>query len=97
MEPQLWDERLSSWLWRSDDTQAGDFYYENGAAIKFRTTKLDFSIPVVRVSAGAELLDTGDQEMENEQGQAQSEHRMVVGQCKEEGLGMLDWGWNLFN
>ena len=34
-------------------------------------------------------------EKEKEQGGGKVEHRMVIGQCKEEGLGMVDWGWNL--
>ena len=63
----MWDERANSWFWRTDDTQAGDFYYEIGAPIKFRTTKLDFSIPSVKVNKVAEkLLDTGEKEMESE-------------------------------
>ena len=63
----MWDERANSWFWRTDYTQAGDFYYEIGAPIKLRTTKLDFSIPSVKVTKVAEkLLDTGDKEMESE-------------------------------
>ena len=58
----MWDERVNAWFWRTDDTQAGDFYYDNGAPIKFRVTKLDFSIPTVKDTKESEkLLDTGDQ------------------------------------